>query len=64
MTDGSLEGKVALVTGAARRVGAAIARRLHAAGANVVLHYRGAEADAARAGGGAERRARRQRDRR
>jgi len=47
MTDASLESKVALVTGAARRVGAAIARRLHAAGASVVLHYRGAEADAA-----------------
>ena len=47
MTDASLEGKVALVTGAARRVGAAIARRLHAAGARVVLHYRGADADAA-----------------
>ncbi|HLS87891.1 MAG TPA: pteridine reductase [Burkholderiales bacterium] len=38
--EGTLQGKVALVTGAARRVGAAIARRLHAAGANVVLHYR------------------------
>ena len=38
---------MALVTGAARRVGAAIARRLHAAGASVVLHYRGAEAEAA-----------------
>jgi pteridine reductase len=35
-----------LVTGAARRVGAAIARRLHAAGANLMLHYRGAETDA------------------
>jgi pteridine reductase len=47
MTDGSLEGKVALVTGAARRIGAAIARRLHGAGARVVLHYRGAEGEAA-----------------
>jgi pteridine reductase len=47
MTDASLESKVALVTGAARRVGAAIARRLHAAGASVVIHYRGADADAA-----------------
>jgi pteridine reductase len=46
--DESLGGKVALVTGAARRIGAAIARRLHASGANVLLHYRGAEADAAK----------------
>lgn len=43
-----LQGKVALVTGAARRVGAAIARRLHAAGADVVIHYRGSEGDAAK----------------
>jgi pteridine reductase len=42
-----LRGKTALVTGAARRIGAAIARRLHTGGANVVLHYRGAEAEAA-----------------
>ena len=41
-----MEGKAALVTGGARRVGAAIARRLHAAGASVVLHYRDSEADA------------------
>jgi pteridine reductase len=44
----SLSGKVALVTGGARRVGAAIARRLHAAGANVLLHYRDSESDAAK----------------
>jgi pteridine reductase len=39
-TQGALTGKAALITGAARRVGAAIVRKLHAAGANVVLHYR------------------------
>ena len=33
-----LAGQVALVTGAARRVGAEIVRELHAAGANVVIH--------------------------
>jgi pteridine reductase len=44
----SLEGKTALVTGGARRVGAAIARRLHAAGAKLLLHYRDSEADAAK----------------
>src|SRR5688500_8301022 len=46
--DDSLEGKAALITGGGRRVGAAIARRLHAAGANVLLHYRDSEADAAK----------------
>lgn len=39
-THGALSGKAALITGSARRVGAAIARKLHAAGANIVLHYR------------------------
>ena len=34
-----LAGKAYLVTGAAKRVGAAIARRLHAAGGNVLIHY-------------------------
>ena len=41
-----LTGKTGLVTGGARRVGAAIARRLHAAGANVLVHYRDSDADA------------------
>jgi len=44
---GELQGKVALVTGAARRIGAAIARRLHAEGASVMLHYRSAGAETA-----------------
>jgi pteridine reductase len=43
---GALTGKVALITGAARRVGAAITRKLHAAGANIVLHYRSSADDA------------------
>ena len=42
----SLAGKAILVTGGARRVGAAIARRLHGAGASVLIHYRDSEADA------------------
>jgi pteridine reductase len=35
---GLLNDKTALVTGGARRVGAAICRRLHGAGANIVVH--------------------------
>jgi pteridine reductase len=34
------------VTGAARRIGAVLARRLHEAGANVAIHYRGSEQEA------------------
>jgi pteridine reductase len=36
----ALAGKTVLITGAARRVGATLASKLHAAGANLVLHYR------------------------
>ena len=42
-----LAGKAALVTGAARRVGATIAHALHASGASVVLHYRSSAEEAA-----------------
>jgi pteridine reductase len=41
-----LDNKVALVSGAARRIGAAIARRLHGEGARVAIHYRGSATDA------------------
>jgi pteridine reductase len=37
---GSLDGKWALITGAAKRVGAGIARALHAEGAGIAIHYR------------------------
>jgi pteridine reductase len=39
-------GKVALVTGAARRIGACIARSLHEQGWNVVLHHRASASEA------------------
>jgi len=35
-----MQGKVVLVTGGAKRIGAAICRRLHTAGAMVAIHYR------------------------
>jgi len=35
-----VQGKVVLITEGAKRVGAAVCRRLHAAGANLMLHYR------------------------
>jgi pteridine reductase len=35
-----VQGKVVLITGGGKRVGAAICRRLHAAGATLMLHYR------------------------
>lgn len=42
----ALEGKAVLVTGGARRVGAAICRRLHAAGASLLVHYRSSALEA------------------
>lgn len=39
MNQQTLSGKTALVTGSALRVGACFNRRLHAAGADVVIHY-------------------------
>lgn len=35
-----------LITGAARRIGACMARELHAAGASIAIHYRGSATDA------------------
>jgi len=47
MTQNSdLADKVVLITGGAKRVGAAICRRLHAAGANLVLHCRSSVTEA------------------
>ena len=42
----SLQGKTALVTGAAKRIGRAIALKLAAAGANVAITYRDSQPDA------------------
>jgi len=41
-----MQGKVVLVTGGAKRVGAAICRRLHTAGAQIAIHYRNSEREA------------------
>ena len=42
----ALTGKVALITGAARRLGAVIARTLHANGMKLILHYRSSQTEA------------------
>lgn len=41
-----MQGKTVFITGGAKRVGAAIARRLHAAGANLMVHYHSASQEA------------------
>ena len=41
-----MQGKVVLITGGAKRVGAAICRRLHGAGASLMLHYRASAGEA------------------
>ena len=41
-----MQGKVVLITGGAKRVGAAICRRLHSAGASLMLHYRASAGEA------------------
>jgi len=46
MSDASLTGKTVLITGGAKRVGAEVARGLHAAGANLAIHYRNSSRDA------------------
>ena len=44
--EATLDGRWALVTGAAKRIGAVIASTLHDAGANVAIHYHRSAADA------------------
>lgn len=43
---GNLQVKTVLITGAARRIGATIARHLHAQGFNIVIHYRSSSKEA------------------
>jgi pteridine reductase len=41
-----VHGRIVLITGGGKRVGAAICRRLHAAGASLMLHYRNSAGEA------------------
>ncbi|HVE50130.1 MAG TPA: pteridine reductase [Casimicrobiaceae bacterium] len=41
-----MHGKVVLITGGAKRVGATVCRKLHGAGANLMLHYRASAGEA------------------
>ena len=45
-----LDGKVALVTGSAKRIGKAIACQLANAGADIALHYRNSQSEAQETG--------------
>jgi pteridine reductase len=56
MAGNSLEQKTALVTGAAKRIGRAIALALADSGVNVVVHYRSSAAEAEEVGGEIRRR--------
>ncbi|UTH76465.1 pteridine reductase [Chromobacterium sp. IIBBL 290-4] len=46
LTEQKQDERVILITGAAKRVGAGIARQLHARGLRLVLHYRGSRGEA------------------
>lgn len=46
LIESSLENKIVLITGGAKRVGAEICRLLHAHGANLMIHYRNSLSDA------------------
>ena len=41
-----MNGKVALITGGAKRIGAETARTLHDAGMNIIIHYRSSRQEA------------------